>query len=148
VQRATERADALAAQDRRQRAAEAVKRLADERDVLTATIAKIDAAKADLLAGASFPVPGLGFNDTGVTYQGVPLEQASGAERLRVAIGVAIAASKGLADVWIRDAALLDDDSLATIEQLALEHDVRVWLELIKAPDDGAIVISDGMVAS
>jgi DNA repair exonuclease SbcCD ATPase subunit len=148
-QRADERATAIAARDRRARAAEAVKRLADERDALTTTIAKIDEAKAAILAAAAFPVPGLGFTEDGVTYRGVPLDQASGAERLRVAIGVAIAASKGLADVWIRDAALLDDDSLAALEQLAREHDVRIWLELIKAPDaEDVIVISDGMVAS
>lgn len=146
-QRSADRANAIAGRDRYERATEAVKRLADERDVLTKTIEDVDARKSELLAAAALPVPGLGVSDAGVTYQGLPLEQASGAERLRVAVGVAIAASRGLGDVWIRDGAILDDDSLAVLAELAEQHGVRIWIEVIKASSEGAIVISDGKVA-
>ncbi|NGZ99664.1 hypothetical protein G5V59_02720 [Nocardioides sp. W3-2-3] len=46
--------------------------------------------KADALAKATFPVDGLGFDDDGVTYQGVPFAQASSAEQIRVSLAMAM----------------------------------------------------------
>jgi len=51
---------------------------------LTKSIDTLDATKAKGLAAAKFPVDGLGFDEGGVTYQGVPFSQASGAEQIRV----------------------------------------------------------------
>ena len=55
--------------------ADAAKRLheaLEEYQAKTDTIAQIDRTKADAIAAATFPVPGLGFDDDGVTYGGVP----------------------------------------------------------------------------
>ncbi len=72
--------------------------------------------------------------------------QASDAERLRVALALAIAASPGLNDVWIRDGALLDDDSLELVAKHAIAAGKRIWIERVGTKDPGVIVIKDGQV--
>lgn len=108
----------------------------------------VDERKAQILADAKLPVDGLGITEDGVTYKGAPLAQASGAERHRVSVALAIAGSPNLRDIWVRDAALLDDDSLALMEQIAKDAGVRLWLERVGNRDPGAIIISDGSIAN
>jgi DNA repair exonuclease SbcCD ATPase subunit len=111
----------------------------------TAEIEAIDAEKAAMLAAASFPVDGLGFGaDGGVTFQGVPLAQASGAERIRVSMAIALAANPQIRVVLIRDASLLDEDSMAAVVALAEAADAQVWLERVGTADPEAVVIVDG----
>lgn len=115
-------------------------------DTAQARIDEVDANRAALLAAATMPVDGLSISDDGVTLDGVPLEQASGAERLRVAVALAIAARPELQDVWVRDGALLDDESLLALERQAAAAGVRVWVERVGTRDPGVIVIRDGQV--
>jgi DNA repair exonuclease SbcCD ATPase subunit len=131
---------------RRAEVAAEVSRQTDARDTLTGEIELVDKAKAGILAAAALPVPGLGVSDTGVMYQGIPLEQASGAERLRIALGLAIASANGLADVWMRDGALLDEDSLRVVQETCEAAGVRAWIERVGTSDEDAIVIVDGEV--
>lgn len=128
-------------------------KLVADRDRLAAEVAtrseeleKIDAEKAAILGAAQLPVPGLGVAADGVTLAGVPLAQASGAERLRVALALAIAANPQLRDVWVRDGALLDEESLTAVAEHARAAGVRVWVERVGVRDPGAIVIQDGRV--
>jgi hypothetical protein len=111
---------------RRAEADETVGKLAKERDDLTKVIETIDARKAEILGAAKLPVDGLSIDDEGITLNSVPFAQASGAERLRVALGLAIAASPELGDVWIRDGALLDEESLELVAKHAAAAKKRV----------------------
>lgn len=129
-------------------AKEAVAKLTKERDDITKVIATIDDRKAKILAAAKLPVDGLSVDEEGVTLDGVPLAQASGAERYRVALALAIAASPGLDDVWIRDGALFDEEHLALVAEHAAAAGKRVWVERVGTTDPGVIVIADGKVAS
>lgn len=126
---------------------ETVTALTAEVDSITKMLAVIDDRKAEILAAAKLPVDGLSVSDDGVTLNDVPFAQASGAEKLRVALALAIAASPGLADVWIRDGALLDEESLALVQEHAKATGHRVWIERVGTSDDGVIVIADGKVA-
>ncbi len=114
---------------------------------LTEAIAEIDKQKADGLAAAVFPIDDLGFDDTGVTYKGVPFKQASGAEQLRVSLAMAIALNPKLRVIRIADGSLLDSDNLALVESIAREHDFQVWIEMVGDGDGRGIVIEDGQVA-
>lgn len=133
---------------RHSEAKEAVVKLSKERDDITKVIATIDDRKAKILAAAKLPVEGLSVDEEGVTLDGVPLAQASGAERYRVALSLAIAASPGLDDVWIRDGALFDEDSLEAVAAHATAAGKRLWVERVGTRDPGVIVIADGKVAS
>jgi flagellar biosynthesis chaperone FliJ len=113
---------------------------------LTAAIEAIDKQKADGLAAAVFPVDDLGFDDSGVTYNGVPFKQASGAEQLRVSLAMAIALNPKLRVIRIADGSLLDSDNLALVEAVARENDFQVWIEMVGDGDGRGIVIEDGSV--
>ena len=139
----------FAAEAQMKRRAEAeitVTQLTAERDNLTKVIATIDDRKAEILASAKLPVDGLGVTDDGIELAGVPFAQASAAERHRVALALAIAASPGLDDVWIRDGALLDEESLELVARHARAANKRVWIERVGTSDPGVIVIQDGKV--
>lgn len=113
---------------------------------LTETMAAREKAKAEAIGRAKLPVPGLCFGDGIVTYGGIPLEQASSAEQLRVSLAIAMAANPKLRVIRIQDGSLLDDDSMAAIAAMAKEHDYQVWIERVDMSGKVGVVIEDGMV--
>ena len=121
--------------------------IAKKADALTTQIEQIDTQKAATIAAASFPVPGLGFGETGVLFNGFPFSQASGAEKLRVSLAMASAMNPKLSVMLIRDGSLLDDGSMALLAQFAAEKNLQVWIERVGDEDASAIIIEDGSVA-
>lgn len=115
---------------------------------LTTTMEERDKAKADAIAGAQMPVPGLGFGAGAVTYNGLPFDQASSAEQLRVSMAIAMAANPKLRVIRITDGSLLDEDSLTAIADMAGAGDFQVWIEQVSSSGTVGIVIDDGAVAS
>jgi len=115
-------------------------------DALTATIENRRKAKREAIAAAKMPVEGLGFGDGVVTMDGIPFDQASDAERLRVSVALAMAGNPKLRVIRIRDGSLLDSDSLGLIARMAEEKDMQVWLESVDSKRPGAIVMEDGHV--
>ncbi|WP_125898918.1 AAA family ATPase [Actinomyces gaoshouyii] len=116
-------------------------------EALTAQIATIDENKAKALASAVFPVEGLGFDDQGVTYQGVPFSQASSAEQIRVSVAMAMALNPELRVLRIMDGSLLDDEAMDAIRTQVADGDFQLWIERVGDADAGAVVIEDGQVA-
>lgn len=131
--------------DQRARAAEK-ERLREKYAGLTQEIDALDVAKRDALASASFPVDGLGFDEGGVTYQGVPFSQASSAEQIRVSLAMAMAANPKLRVIRILDGSLLDDEAMAAIREQVAERDFQLWIERVGDADEGAVIIEDGEV--
>lgn len=127
-------------------AREAQKALQAEYTELTRTINAIDQRKADALAAATMPVDGLGFDDQGVTFNGVPFGQASAAEQIRVSLAMAMALNPTLRVIRILDGSLLDADSMAAIAAMAKAGDYQVWVERVADDADTAVVIEDGAV--
>ncbi len=111
-------------------------------------IAKVDADKAALLQAAKFPVEGLSFDDTGIVFNGLPLQQASAAEQLRVSLGMGLALNPKLKVILIRDGSLLDEKSLGMVAEMAEKADAQVWIEMVGTGTGASgIVIEDGQVA-
>lgn len=108
-------------------------------------IAAIDAQKEGALQAAKFPVEGLGFTDAGVTLGGLPLEQASQAEQLRVSLAMGASLNPKLRVLLVRDASLLDERSLQLVAAFAEKTGMQVWLEIV-APGGAGVVIEDGQV--
>jgi hypothetical protein len=105
-------------------------------------------AKTDAIAGAKMPVDGLSFGDGMVMFNGFPLDQASAAEKLRVSFAVAMAMNPKLRVVLIRDGSLLDEDSMALVEQMADAHDYQVFVEIVRKDSPVGVVIEDGEVVA
>lgn len=132
------RARAAAAGELAQAEAEAAK--------LEAEIAGVDEQKAEALRQAHFPVDGLAFTEAGVTLGGLPLEQASSAEQLRVSLAMGIALNPKLKVLLIRDGSLLDEASLRLVAEMAERSGVQVWIEIVSTEGAGGVVIEDGQV--
>lgn len=142
----TENAKIRANNAARDRAAEA-EALRSQYQDLTSRITAIDNRKARALASARFPVDGLGFDDAGVTYRGVPFSQASGAEQIRVSVAMAMALNPRLRVLRIMDGSLLDAEAMDAIRTQVADADFQLWIERVGDADDGAVVIEDGQVA-
>lgn len=115
---------------------------------LTETMEARTKAKADAIARAAMPVEGLGFGDGVVTFGGVPFEQASTAEQLKVSVAIAMAANPKLRVIRIKEGSLLDAENIALIADMARAHDYQVWLERVDTSGKVGVVIEDGAVVA
>jgi len=113
---------------------------------LTEAMAARQQAKEDALAAAKFPIPGLGLGDGLVTYNGVPLSQASSAEQLRISTALAMAANPKVKVVLIREGSLLDEQGLQLVAEMATEKGYQVWIEKVDSSRAVGVVIEDGSV--
>lgn len=113
----------------------------------TDRLAAIATERQARIGSATFPVAGMGFNaDGAVTFNGIPLSQASQAEQIRVSMAIGLALNPALRVVLVRDASLLDNKSMAMVAEMAATADAQVWLERVSDGDAGAVVIEDGRV--
>ncbi len=117
-----------------------------ESDGYTAKLDAIKAYKDELMGQVKFPVDGLGFANGGVTFQDLPLAQASEAKRLEVSCAIAMAKNATLKVLRINNGSLLDSKHMAIIEQMAKDRDYQVWVEKVDESGKVGIVIEDGAV--
>ena len=129
-------------------ATEAQKALQQKYTELGQQIAAIDNSKAKALAAATMPVDGLGFDEQGVTYNGVPFQQASSAEQIRVSLAMAMALNPEVRVIRILDGSLLDADSMAAVADMAKAGDYQVWVERVEDASETAVVIEDGQAVT
>jgi recombinational DNA repair ATPase RecF len=115
-------------------------------EALTAELEQIDEAKAERLAAIKMPVEGLAVADEQVTLDGIPFEQCSGSEQLRVSVAIGLALNPKLPVLLIRDGSLLDEDSMKMLAEMAEEADAQVWIERVGEGDETAVIIEDGAV--
>ena len=119
-----------------------------ERESLTSRLEAIERQKAEAIAAAKMPVEGLGFDASGVvTFNGIPLDQASHAERLRVSVAIGLAMNPRLKVLLIRDASLLDEDGMRLVAQMAQDAGAQFWLERVGQDEATTVLIEDGHVA-
>jgi DNA repair exonuclease SbcCD ATPase subunit len=117
---------------------------------LTTSLTEVDAIKAEALAAADMPIAGLSFDENGVTYQGVPLKQASSAEQLRVSTAIAMAMSPDARIILVKDGSLLDDENLALLDEMAKDEDYQMLIERVGAVPGEMVgfVLEDGEVVA
>jgi len=117
-----------------------------ESQELTEWLQEIDSQRSSLIAKVEYPVPGLRVADTGVMFNGVPFEQASSAEQLRVSVAIGLALNPQLRVMVVRDGSLLDADNLRLIAEMAAEADAQVWIERVSEGDECTVIIEDGEI--
>lgn len=115
-------------------------------DDLTAAMKIRTEEKHAAIGRAEMPVDGLTFQDGEVYYKDLPFSQASGAEQLRVSIGIAMAANPDLKIIRITDGSLLDEESMKIVEAMAAERDYQIWIERVDSSGKVGIVFEDGEV--
>lgn len=112
-------------------------------------LAKIEATKHAGLAAAKFPVDGLGFNDDGITFKGVPFKQVNTAMQRVIALDLATIGQPDLRLIVMKDGDVLDAASLAEVDRIATE---RGYLVLVERDRDESrelgFTVVDGQLAA
>jgi hypothetical protein len=116
-------------------------------DKLTTEIEALDSKRRQTITDAKFPISGLSFDTAGgVTLDGLPFEQASSAEQLRVSVAIGIALNPKLRVLLIRDGSLLDPDAMKLLAEMADKAGAQVWIERVGTDSMTSVVIEDGAV--
>lgn len=116
---------------------------------LSDKIKECDTDKAAQIEFAEFPMPGLSFDEErGVLLNNVPFSQGSQARQLQAAVAIGLALNPLIKVILIRDASLLDADSLKAMSEQVEKADAQIWMEIVSSTDPTAITIEDGEIVS
>jgi len=123
----------------------------DRSTELTQEIEEIDKTKAYILEQANMPVDGLGFDENGITLNGVELARCSSTEQIKVAMGVYFGTApqgpNAIKIVIIQDGSLLDEDSLEYVKKICAEKGYQPIIEKVsKEAGANEILIEAGEV--
>ena len=111
----------------------------------TAEITAVLEERGKRIADADMPLDGLALDAEGrVTFGGLPLDQASDEEQLRVGCSIAAAGNPTLRVIRIREGSLIDDQHLAGLREWAEGTDYQVWIERVDSSGTVGFVIEDG----
>jgi len=117
-----------------------------EAEARTRSIADREERKRSALSDAKMPIEGLTFDEHGVFFQGIPLEQLGEAEQIRVGLALAMASNPKLRAVPIAHGESLDDDGLAMIESMAEQQNFQIFMARVDSTGAVGIVLADGRV--
>lgn len=138
----------IAAARRYENVAERLEESADKILAKTAHLERIKAYKEELVRTAVMPVAGLGFDKGDVTFEGVPFEQASQAQKVRVSAAIGMALNPALRLMTIREGAFFSEKSLALLAEIAAEKEYLVLVETVDTSGTVGIVIDDGAIVA
>ncbi|MHC5541368.1 AAA family ATPase, partial [Singulisphaera rosea] len=101
----------------RQSLEDALRESQDESDRLKDKIKDAEDRRYRILDEAKFPVEGLSVDGDVVTYRGVPFDQVSASESIRVSLAIAAALNPELGLIVIKDGSLLDETTLRDVAE-------------------------------
>lgn len=127
----------------REKAREAYEKAEEESDALTEKMKEIDDEKAELLAKATYPVPGMGFDEIGPTLNGYPIKQASDREKIELGVAIAFQQNPGLRIALVRAGSFFDPPALRALAETMKSRGGQAWVEVVRV-DDCDVVIEDG----
>lgn len=111
----------------------------------TLKIDKLREDKAIKLENINYPIEGLSLEEDGVYWYGLPFEQASTSERMRVSVAIGLALNPDLKILLVRDGSNLDTHSLKAIQEQAKDADAQLWIERVAESKDGVqVFIEEG----
>lgn len=113
-------------------------------DDLTSQMQALQEQKRAAIESAHLPVSGLEFGDGELLLNGVPLEQLSAAEQLKLSMDIAMAENPKLRVILLKDASLLDPQSTDYVRRRAVQEGYQVWEERVSAEGAVGFVIEDG----
>ena len=88
--------------------------------------------KQDVLKGANLPLNGdLVITDTGLSYKGIPDQNWSDAESIKISAHIAAHFSKDLKAMYIKRGESLDSTSLAELKAFAEENNYQIFCHIV-----------------
>ena len=109
-------------------------------------IEDIDESRRNMIESAKYPVEGLKVDAETVTFNDIPLDQCSQAEKIRVSAAIGMETSGDVRVMLIRDGSLLDDESMKLLAGIAAENEYQMLIERVVDDSPARIVIEDGGV--
>lgn len=114
-------------------------------DAKTARLNELKEKRAELLASANFPIPGLGFNELGPTYKNIPLSAAAHSEIITISTAIGMSRNPQLRLMVLYDIDKLGTAAIAQIAQMAKERGYYVIGEKFTETGEGCdIVLENG----
>jgi len=117
---------------------------------LTDKLTKIAEERAEAVAKAKWPVPGMELTENGLLMNGLPFEQASTSQRIMASVKVGMALNPKLRLLVCQHGSDLDNDTLDALAKVVEEHKFQLLIELVtRSKEDEercAVVIADGSV--
>ncbi len=97
-----------------------------------------DADKVALIAAAEMPVQGLAFDETGITFNGLPFDKKNqcSSDIIKVGVGIAISLNPGVRICRIQDGSLLDDESKAEMLEILSEYGFQAFIEEVTSDEE------------
>jgi DNA repair ATPase RecN len=118
-----------------------------EVNTIQAEMNKIKRKIETKLKFSQMPYPGLSVNSDGILLNGVPFEQLSAGERLRICVAIAMKMAGDLKILRISNASLLDKDSRQELAKLIEESEFQGWIEFVESDSDGIkYIVESGKV--
>jgi hypothetical protein len=95
---------------------------------------------------AGMPIEELAIGDGEVFYKGLPFNQASGAEQIRVSLAIGMASNPKLRILRFMDGGwdMLDDESQELVRQQIDMHGYQLWVEHVGAKGNVTVVMEEG----
>lgn len=112
----------------------------------TDELIELEKIKLEAIRNANIPIEGLGYDETGVIYNSIPLKQCSASEQLKISMSIAMAANPELRVIRITDGSLIDSENMKIIEKMATDKDFQIWLEAVDESGKIGIYIEDGEI--
>jgi len=109
-------------------------------------MAEIKEHKINVMKDAKFSIDGLSIRDNALFLGDVPLAQASQAEQIKACLALSVAGRPDISVVLVRQASLLDEESLELVAKMAEEMNFQVWLEIVGDSDPLSFIIEEGEV--
>jgi len=117
---------------------------------LTDELAKIAEERAEAVASAKWPMPGMELTEDGLLMNGLPFEQASTSQRIMASVKVGMALNPKLRLLVCQHGSDLDNDTLDALDAVVKEGNFQCVVEVVTRSqydeERCAVVIEDGRV--
>lgn len=112
----------------------------------TQQLRQLEELKNNILSQHELPLPGLGFDENGLTLYGIPVNQEGEAKQLEIAFAIAMHKKPKLPIFTVHRGGELDSDSWKTLEELAEKYNAQVLAVVVDETKKEGIVIEDGEI--
>lgn len=117
-----------------------------ESQSLSHQMAELESKKAAALVKAKFPVEGLSIGEEVVEFKGIPFDQCSTAQQIRISVAIGLATNPDLRVLLVREGSLLDESNLAMVAKMAEDADSQIWLERVSKGSECTVILEDGSI--
>lgn len=113
---------------------------------LSTKLETINKDKETQLSETKFPIKKLSFDEDGVIFDGIPFDQCSTAQQIKVSVAMGLVMNPKLRVLLIREGSLLDAKNLEMIAKMAKRADAQIWIERVSKGEECSVIIEDGSV--